>query len=96
MTWPVPVRVQSLSQFPLSLANRYIVNFDMAANPDDNSHGYFEKALSLNATGGATRIYTFNDPSATYNDLGWTKMSYEFTATSISTVLTFADIRSNR
>ena len=70
----------------------YGVSFYMAANPDDNSHGYSEKELSVNASGSATKVFSFNDPQATYQDLGWTKMTYEFTAVSSSTVLTFADI----
>jgi len=83
----------SLSQSIATNAGyRYQVTFWLAANPDGPPP---TKILDVD-TGGPATAYTFPIGSNTKTSMGWTQETYDFTATSATTVLTFAsDVQSN-
>lgn len=79
----------SVSQtFDTVIGQRYSVDFYLAGNPDG---GPAAKVAISSATGGLAQWNTFNvTPSDSRADMGWAAYKYDFTATSASSVLTFA------
>lgn len=72
--------------FPTVIGHTYEVSFDMAGNPA----GFpLEKHLDV-SVGGAPESFTFDVTGKTLVDMGWETNTYEFTATSTSTTLSFA------
>jgi choice-of-anchor C domain-containing protein len=78
----------------------YAVTFDMSGNPDgstlENTHPYYSpsiKSLGVSVDGGAATPYSFDTGSGnTATNMMWVPNLYNFTATSNSTVLTFASL----
>ncbi len=66
--------------------HNYKVTFDLAGNPAG-----LPAIKTLNVDAGATPVvYTFDTTGKTLTDMGWESKTFNFTATSASTTLTFA------
>ncbi|HSX35451.1 MAG TPA: choice-of-anchor C family protein [Patescibacteria group bacterium] len=72
--------------FPTVVGHTYTVAFDMAGNPAGPPA---VKTLAVDV-GGAPTNYTFDTTGQSLTDMGWKTQTYSFTATGISTTLTFA------
>ena len=68
---------------------KYIVNFDMAGNPDGNPT---IKALDIEAVGVGSQTFTFDDTGATKSNMGWETKEWSFIATSNITTLKFTSL----
>jgi choice-of-anchor C domain-containing protein len=66
----------------------YTVNFDLAGNPDG---GPVVNTLGVDV-GGVSTNYTFDTTGHSRPAMGWETQTYEFTATSPSTTLTFTSM----
>lgn len=73
-------------QLTTAVNNTYVVGFSLAGNP---TCAPATKTLAVSATGGTTSPYSFSIAGKTQAAMGWTSQSYSFTATSVSTALTF-------
>jgi choice-of-anchor C domain-containing protein len=80
----------SISQtFATDIGQHYVVSFDLAGNPDGSP---IVKTLSVGVNGAAVQNYTASIAGVTsYANLGWTRKTYNFVATSGSSTLTFTD-----
>jgi choice-of-anchor C domain-containing protein len=65
----------------------YRVYFDMAGNPDNLPT---VKTLILTVDGFTPQSYMFDTTGKIHTDMGWVTHTYDFTATSTSTTLSFA------
>ena len=67
----------------------YVVSFSLAGNFDVSNYGASRMA-TVTATGGSPESFTFNEPTGwSHSSMGWQSETYQFTATSDSTTLTF-------
>lgn len=75
--------------FDTIVGQTYLVEFDMAGNPDKN----YTKAL-LGATIGDSLSYsfTFDQTGHTKSNMGWETMAFNFVASGTSSRLTFKDV----
>ncbi len=78
--------------FDTVAGHTYTVTFDMAGNPDGAP---VVKTLDVVATGGSTSTYTFDTTGHSKASMGWESHTYSFTATGVSTVLTFTSAGPN-
>ncbi len=69
----------------------YLVQFDMAGNPDMS----YDKALVGATVDGTTFDFTFDQAGNTKADMGWETMSFTFVAFSELTQLTFGNVSDN-
>ena len=67
----------------------YIVNFDMAGNPDGDPT---LKQLILEAVGVDAHAFNFDITGHTKSDMGWQTMQWSFVATSATTTLKFTSL----
>ncbi len=65
----------------------YTVTFQLAGNPDG---GNVVKSLSVAANNGQAQFYAFDTTGATRTNMGWVNRTYQFTANSTTTTLSFA------
>jgi choice-of-anchor C domain-containing protein len=77
--------------FSTVVGQSYLVQFDMAGNPDKG----YDKALIGATVGGATHNFTFDQTIQNRNNMGWQTMSFSFAATSALTQLTFGNFSSD-
>lgn len=68
----------------------YRLTFDLAGNPDG---GPTIKTLQVGLNSSA-QIFTFDTTGVSYDDMKWSARSWDFTATSSSTLLSFQNIGS--
>jgi choice-of-anchor C domain-containing protein len=75
------------------IGQTYTLTFDMSGNPDNGS----DLRLILADTGGAPTTFAYNLDVSSNNrsNMNWTPQSLNFTATDVSTVITFASGNSN-
>lgn len=73
--------------FATVVGQTYLVQFDMAGNPD---RGY-DKALVGATVGGTTHSFSFTQGSHTRQSMGWETMSFVFVAADATTQLTFGN-----
>jgi choice-of-anchor C domain-containing protein len=66
----------------------YEVSFDLAGNPDSAP---VVKLAIADATGLPGAAYLFDTTGKTKTNMGWTQLTYDFTADSTSTTLTFSN-----
>jgi choice-of-anchor C domain-containing protein len=66
----------------------YEVSFDLAGNPDGAP---VVKLAIADATGLPGAAYLFDTTGKTKTNMGWTQLTYDFTADSTSTTLTFSN-----
>ncbi len=79
----------SISQsITTTVGSTYVVSFALSGNPQGDLGA---KTLTVNATGGATKTYTFDTAAAgnSVTNMKWAPQSYSFVATSATTMLTF-------
>jgi choice-of-anchor C domain-containing protein len=73
--------------FNTVVGQSYLVQFDMAGNPDKG----YDKALIGATIGGASQIFTFDQNTQTRSNMGWQTMSFTFVALSDLTQLSFGN-----
>lgn len=66
----------------------YVITFDLAGNP---AGGPVVKTLEVDA-GDTPTTYTFDTTGRTLTNMGWTEETFTFTATGVSTTLTFTSL----
>ena len=77
----------SISQtFDTVVGAVYTINFDLAGNPGGPPT---IKQVQVLATGGTSQDYFFDITGRSEGNMGWTNQTYNFTATSASTTLSF-------
>ena len=64
----------------------YGVYFDMSGNPDGPPD---ERLMAVSATGTASEVFSYTADNNTHADMQWASESYQFAATSSSTLLSF-------
>lgn len=78
----------TLSQtFDTVAGKSYVVTFLLAGNPDG---GPVVKPVTVSATGNGSGGYSFDTTGHSRAAMGWQSFTYNFTATGISTTLSFA------
>lgn len=75
--------------FSTAIGQKYVVSFDMAANPDDMSDPMKYMQVGLSQQG----LYTFSAEGHTHQSMGWTMQSFSFVATDVSSTLHFAGLQ---
>ena len=70
------------------IGQKYVVSFDMAANPDE--HGDAEKFMQVGLS--QQPIYSFSSLGYTHNSMGWTTKAFSFVATATNSTLHFASL----
>ena len=73
--------------FDTVINQMYTVSFWLAGNPDGAPT---IKDVLVGATGTAAQLFSFDSTGATHANMGWKNYTYNFTATSASTTLSFA------
>ncbi len=74
--------------FATIIGQTYLVQFDMAGNPDTSN----DKIMVGASVGTTQHTFTFDQNGQTHNNMGWLTQSFTFVATSISSSLTFCDV----
>jgi choice-of-anchor C domain-containing protein len=77
--------------FSTVVGQTYLVQFDMAGNPDRS----YDKALIGAAVGGNEFLFAFAQDGHTYANMGWETKSFNFIATSNLSELTFGNVSLN-
>jgi choice-of-anchor C domain-containing protein len=80
------------TQFATRIGTVYDVSFDVAGNPDNASSGTTKYGVSSTVNGSGTHntnLFSFDTVGATRANMGWTTMSYSFTASDFVTSLQF-------
>jgi len=72
------------------VGQQYTLSFSLAGNPVVNAPDPAIKGLTVTAGSDLSKSLTFDTTGHTTSDLGWITKSYTFTASSTSTVLSFA------
>ena len=75
--------------FATVIGQKYVVSFDMAANPDDSSDPLKYMQVGLSQQG----LYTFSSAGHTHQNMGWATQSFTFVATTVSSKLHFASLQ---
>lgn len=75
--------------FATAIGQKYVVSFDMAANPDDMNDPIKYMQVGLSQQG----LYTFSAQGHTHQNMGWTMQSFSFVATDVSSTLHFASLQ---
>ncbi len=75
------------NSFATTIGQSYLVQFDMAGNPDKS----YDKKLIGGIVGGVNQTFTFDQNGQTSTNMGWQTMSFSFEATSNSTQLSFSN-----
>jgi choice-of-anchor C domain-containing protein len=78
-------------EFATVVGQNYLVQFDMAGNPDRS----YDKALVGATVGGSTYDFSFSQSGNTKTDMGWETMSFSFVASSDLTQLSFGNSSDN-
>lgn len=73
--------------FSTEIGKDYLVQFDMAGNPDMP----YDKALVTFVVGGLEHSFTFAQSGNNHSSMGWKPMSFTFTATAANTQLSFGN-----
>jgi choice-of-anchor C domain-containing protein len=71
----------------LNVGQNYQLSFYMAGN---TAGGPAVKTMTASVNGGGPQAFSFDDAAQSTTNMGWTQETYDFTAASTSTVLTFA------
>ncbi len=75
--------------FGTVVGQKYVVSFDMAANPDDRTDPVKVMQVGLSQQ----PLYQFSSVGHTHSNMGWTTQSFSFVATSTSSTLHFASLQ---
>lgn len=75
--------------FSTVVGQKYVVSFDMAANPDDRADPVKLMQVGLSQQ----PVYEFSSVGHTHSNMGWTTQSFSFVATSTSSTLHFASMQ---
>lgn len=78
-------------EFATVVNQSYLVQFDMAGNPDQG----YNKTLVGATVNGETHQFSFTQSGNTKTSMGWETMSFTFVASATSTQLTFANVSAN-
>lgn len=75
--------------FGTVVGQKYVVSFDMAANPDDSTdpQKFMQVGLSQEP------IYTFSSVGHNHSSMGWATQTFSFVATATNSTLHFASIQ---
>lgn len=74
--------------FNTIVGQTYLVQFDMAGNPDKT----YDKAMIGAAVGDVAHNFSFSQAGNTRQNMGWETMSFTFTATDTTSQLKFGDV----
>lgn len=75
--------------FATVVGQKYVVSFDMAANPDDSSDP--EKFMQVGLS--QQPVYSFSSVGYNHANMGWTTKSFSFVATASNSTLHFASLQ---
>jgi len=75
--------------FATVIGQKYVVSFDMAANPDD--HGDPVKVMQAGLS--QQPLYSFSSVGHTHANMGWTTQSFSFIAAASNSTLFFASLQ---
>jgi choice-of-anchor C domain-containing protein len=79
------------TDFATEIGQTYLVEFDMAGNPDQT----YDKALIAAVVNGIAFNFTFDQAANTRSNMGWETKSFTFFATGALSSLSFGNVSNN-